>query len=93
MHSDFDKRSPSKGISLNKCGREAYSKVVAPNLKPHEWADEREMPGPGTYTIDDNKFNRTFKKFVFLGKINYDYELRRDASPGPGKYEIKSSLN
>jgi len=38
-------------VSLNTAGREAYSKVVAPFLKPLTRADEHKMPGPGAYNL------------------------------------------
>ena len=62
-------------------------------MTPQARADEREMPGPGSYTIDDGLNSKSGRKFTLLGKLSYDHEIRRDASPGPGTYEPISGLN
>jgi hypothetical protein len=51
------------------------------------------MPGPGTYNIDDGMTSKNGRKYTLLGKLNYSYEGKRDASPGPGTYEPLSDLN
>jgi len=73
-------------VSLNSAGREAYSKVVAPFLKPLTRADEHEMPGPGTYNLLDGIGGSGGRQCTLKAKINYDFEMKRDASPGPCAY-------
>lgn len=90
LHSDFDfQKNYRKGANLNTAGREAFLKVVAPDLKPQTRADEHEMPGPGTYDLKDGvgRFgNGNGRQCTIKAKLNYDHEFKRDTSPGPCAY-------
>jgi len=44
------------------------------------------MPGPGTYNLLDGIGGSGGRQCTLKAKINYDFEMKRDASPGPCAY-------